>query len=224
MRSFASAYASSDPVTVEMVGRHVQQHAHARTQLVDVLELEARELADDPAPLGELADETRDRVADVARDRDDGTPPACSIAPIRLVAVDLPFVPVMPIHGCPGPSSRKASSTSLQTGTPAARAAVTIGDVPGTPGLFTRRSTPSDERRVVADHPFDALRQRVRQGVSIDQAHRRRRVCAAQRRRRRDARPSRADDEHARSIEGAVGSHRPCFAPGGPPPAVRCTD
>ena len=50
-----------------------------------------------------------------------GTPPASSIAPSRLVVVVLPFVPVMPAIGFSG-SIRAASSTSLQTGTPAARA------------------------------------------------------------------------------------------------------
>ena len=68
---------------------------------------------------------------------------ASSIAPIRLVTVDLPFVPVMPTHGCAGPSRRNASSTSLQTGMPRARAAATTGAEPGTPGLLTTRSQPS---------------------------------------------------------------------------------
>ena len=35
-------------VAVEVVGLEVEQHGDARPELVDVLELEARELADDP--------------------------------------------------------------------------------------------------------------------------------------------------------------------------------
>jgi hypothetical protein len=36
------------PVTIEVVGFEVDEHRNARAELVDVLELEARELADDP--------------------------------------------------------------------------------------------------------------------------------------------------------------------------------
>ncbi len=69
-------------------------------------------------------------------------PPAMSIAPSRWVVVVLPFVPVTPAIGFSG-SIRAASSTSLQTGTPAARAAATCGTSPGTPGLFTSAVNPA---------------------------------------------------------------------------------
>ncbi len=70
------------------------------------------------------------------------SPPARSIAPSRCVVVVLPFVPVTPAIGLSG-SIRAASSTSLQTGTPAARAAATWAASPGTPGLFTSAVRPS---------------------------------------------------------------------------------
>ena len=54
------------PVTVEVVGLEVEQHRDVAGQLVHVLELERRQLADDP--LHRL--ERRQRRADVARHRD----------------------------------------------------------------------------------------------------------------------------------------------------------
>ena len=57
-------------VAVEVVGRHVEEHGDARPELVDVLELEARQLADDPGVLRDRAVETGQRAADVAGDRD----------------------------------------------------------------------------------------------------------------------------------------------------------
>jgi hypothetical protein len=59
-------------VAVEVVGREVEQDGDARPKRVDVLELKARELADDPRVLGERAVQARERVADVPRDRDGG--------------------------------------------------------------------------------------------------------------------------------------------------------
>ena len=47
MRSFASRYASKRAVTVEVVGLEVEEHRDVARELVHVLELEARELADD---------------------------------------------------------------------------------------------------------------------------------------------------------------------------------
>ena len=70
------------------------------------------------------------------------SPPARIIAPSRWVVVVLPFVPVTPAIGFSG-IIRAASSTSLQTGTPAARAAATCTASPGTPGLLTSAVSPS---------------------------------------------------------------------------------
>jgi hypothetical protein len=57
-------------VSVEMVGLEVQQHTDARPKAVHVLELEARQLADDPRVVADRAVERADGTADVARDRD----------------------------------------------------------------------------------------------------------------------------------------------------------
>ena len=67
-------------------------------------------------------------------------PPERSIAPRSSVVVVLPFVPVTPAIGLG--SIRAASSTSLHTGTPAARAATTWSVCDGTPGLFTTALSP----------------------------------------------------------------------------------
>ena len=69
--------------------------------------------------------------------------------------VVLPLVPVTPTSGLG--SRRAASSTSLHTGTPAARAAATGAASPGTPGLLTTRSTAGD-RAVVGRADLDAGR------------------------------------------------------------------
>jgi len=55
-------------VTVEMVGGQVQHHRHPAVQPVNVLELEARELAGDPDVVADPAGELRQRPADVAGD------------------------------------------------------------------------------------------------------------------------------------------------------------
>ncbi len=55
---------------VEVIRLEVEQHCDPRAELVDPLELETRELADDPGLRGELAVELAERPADVARDRD----------------------------------------------------------------------------------------------------------------------------------------------------------
>jgi hypothetical protein len=55
-------------VAVEVVGLQVQEHCDAGPELLDVLELEARELADDPLPAVDLAVEIAERAADVSRD------------------------------------------------------------------------------------------------------------------------------------------------------------
>ena len=70
-----------------------------------------------------------------------GTPPARSMAPHSSVVVVLPLVPVMPTIGfC---NIRDASSTSLHTGTPSARAETTVGSESGTPGDLTNALTPT---------------------------------------------------------------------------------
>src|SRR2546430_3748481 len=55
---------------VEMVGDEVEENRDPRTEPVDVLELEARELADDPGVLVECSVEARQRAPDVAGDGD----------------------------------------------------------------------------------------------------------------------------------------------------------
>src|SRR5918999_2088864 len=66
---------------------------------------------------------------------------APSIAPSSSLVVVLPFVPVTATSGLS--SSRKPSSSSLQTGTPRALASRTSAFSAGTPGLLTSRPTPS---------------------------------------------------------------------------------
>ena len=68
--------------------------------------------------------------------------------------VVLPFVPVTPAIGLG--SIRAASSTSLHTGTPAARAASTWSVCDGTPGLFTTALSPSHRHNVTPEDGFDA--------------------------------------------------------------------
>jgi hypothetical protein len=50
-----------------VVRREVEEDSDPRSKLLDVLELEARELADDPGVLGKRAVEARQRAADVPR-------------------------------------------------------------------------------------------------------------------------------------------------------------
>src|SRR4029077_3482911 len=57
-------------VTVQVVGLEVEEDANARLQQLDVLELEGRELADDPGVVGDRAYERGERPADVAGDLD----------------------------------------------------------------------------------------------------------------------------------------------------------
>jgi hypothetical protein len=55
-------------VPVEVVGLEVEQHGDLARELVDVLELEARELADDAGRRLDLAVEIGQRATDVAGD------------------------------------------------------------------------------------------------------------------------------------------------------------
>ena len=66
---------------------------------------------------------------------------APSMTPRSSLVVVFPFVPVTPSNGFG--SRRAPSSTSLQTGTPRSRAAVTSGESFGTPGLLITTSIPS---------------------------------------------------------------------------------
>jgi hypothetical protein len=76
-------------VPVEVIGRDVQHHGHLGAEGVDVLELEARELARRSRRRRSIAPgQLGQRAADVAGDLD-GSPPAASIAPISSVVVDL---------------------------------------------------------------------------------------------------------------------------------------
>src|SRR5690606_17667188 len=69
-------------------------------------------------------------------------------ASIRTVVV-LPLVPVTASHGAPA-RSRHASSTSLHTGTPAVRAAVSSAADGGQPGDATTRSAAATSRSATA--------------------------------------------------------------------------
>jgi hypothetical protein len=60
------AIALERAVPVEMVGLEVEEDRDAGSQLVDVFELEARQLADDPVVFAELPVQLRERAADVA--------------------------------------------------------------------------------------------------------------------------------------------------------------
>ncbi len=63
MRSFASRYASKRAVAVEVVRLEIQQHRDLAGELVDILELKGRQLADDPVG----GSHRRERPPDVAR-------------------------------------------------------------------------------------------------------------------------------------------------------------
>src|SRR4029077_919010 len=56
-------------VSVEVVGLEVQQHRNLAGELVNVLELEARQLADDERAGLDLAVEIRQRAPDISRGR-----------------------------------------------------------------------------------------------------------------------------------------------------------
>ena len=55
-------------VAVEVVGLEVEQHRDAWAEAVNVLELKARQLADDPVVVSDRAVEAGERTADVAGD------------------------------------------------------------------------------------------------------------------------------------------------------------
>ena len=103
-------------VPVEVVRLEVEQHGDVRLELVDVLELEARDLADD-----DLVRVGRCRRARVSARPTFPATGAPSIAPSSSLVVVFPFVPVTATIVVA--SSRDPSSTSLQTGIPRVRAA-----------------------------------------------------------------------------------------------------
>ena len=83
---------------VDVVGLDVEEDGDARPKLVDVLELEAGQLADHPVVRREESVERGERPADVPRD-DTPRPAARRIAPSSSLVVVFPFVPVTPIIG-----------------------------------------------------------------------------------------------------------------------------
>ena len=76
-----------------------------------------------------------------------------SIAPISSVVVVLPFVPVTPTIGFG--SIRAASSTSLHTGTPAARAAATGGALDGHSRALDHGGHALQRQRFISQQDFD---------------------------------------------------------------------
>ncbi len=204
-----------------MVGRDVQQHADAGMQRVHVLELEARELADDPAALGQLADEPGDGVADVAGDgarHAPGLEHRADQARRRRLAVRA---------GDADPGVLRPEQAERQLDLAPDRQACRArsddhGRARRDAGALDDDVAVLGQLGVVPDHALDPRRQLVGQAVAVDQPHTGARVRATQRLDRRDPGAGRAHDEHARSIEVAVGGHRPSFAPGrAPPPGVR---
>src|SRR5581483_9280269 len=124
----------------EVVGLDVEQDGDTRPQLVHVLELEARQLADDPAVGGEQPVERAQRPPDVAGDR-------------RLAAVRPEHRPeelarrrlaVRPGHAQERLLQDPEAELDLAPdGIPRARASRTSAFSPGTPGLLTTRPAPS---------------------------------------------------------------------------------
>ena len=209
-------------VPIEMVGRDVEQHADAGSQLVDVLELEARQLAHDPRALAQLTNEARDGVADVAGHRarnSSGLEHRAGQARRGRLAVRA---------GDPDPRVLRSEQPEGQLdlapdGHARGASSGDDGRRARDAGALHQEICAVGERGILADQADDTDRQLVGQPVAIDQEHGCRRPRPAQRGRRGDAGASRPDDEHARSIEGAVRGHRACFAPGAPPPPVSCT-
>ena len=187
------------PVPVEVVGRDVEQHGRVGAELLDALELKARELADDrPARLDAAREASRARCRRCPRSAL-GTPPRSSIAAVSSVVVVLPLVPVMPTIGLRSSSRRYASSTSAHTGMPAERAARTIAASSGTPGLLMSRSAPTSSsgssRPGTASTPAGASPASRRRSASTTC------TCGAQRRQRLGGRDAGA---HGAEHDGAL--------------------
>ena len=149
-------------VAVDVIGLEVEQHGDVAGELVDVLELERRDLAHDPV----RAMQPTSAACRCSPPPPTSRPAARKIAPSSSVVVDLPFVPVTATKWAPvGASSRQPSSSSDQTGTPRALAASTSGCSPGTPGDFTSSVDAVEDRQIVlvaeravdADHLVTAL-------------------------------------------------------------------
>ena len=118
-------------VPVEVVRLEVEQDGDVARERRDVLELEARELADDPRARLDLAVELGERAADVAAPRGS----VASIAPSSSSVVVLPFVPVTPTSRGPEQPVAEldlAPDRDAPRLAPRPRAATRAG----TPGLF----------------------------------------------------------------------------------------
>ena len=131
------------PVPVEVVGLEVEQHRDVAGELVHVLELERRELADDPLRRARSSE----RRADVAGDRDvtsRGAEDRAEQLGRRRLAVRAGDAD----EARPPGSSRKPSSTSDHTGIPRRAPRRRAAPRPGTPGrLDDAASTPSSSDR-----------------------------------------------------------------------------
>ena len=158
MRSFAARYASKVAVAVEVVGLRFSSTATSQRSVVHVLELEARELADDQRrPARPVPSSSHSGAADVAgRDRARAEDRAEQLARRRLP------VRAGDAHESAAGRAAKPSSTSLQTGMPRCRAAsTTSGASPRTPGLFTSTSTPSSSETSVVRRLAELRRPRL---------------------------------------------------------------
>ncbi len=127
-------------VAIEMIGLEVEQDRDARTQRLDILELERGELAHDPRVGRDGTHQGRERPPDIPGDLD-RTAIRSEHLSEELRRRRLPV-------GSGDAENRvfeeacAPSSTSLQTGSRLERARATSNVSPGTPGLLTIRSTP----------------------------------------------------------------------------------
>ena len=108
--------ASNVPWRSRWSGSRLSEHGDRGSGAVDVLELEARELADDELSLPRLRHPARSAPA--RRSRPSGAP---RIAPSSSVVVVLPFVPVTPTIGAEQPRSRARSRSRRGSRAPARR-------------------------------------------------------------------------------------------------------
>ncbi len=142
-------------MTVEVVGRDVEQHRDLGGEGGAVLELEGGALADDRRVLVDLAPVAPRAGGRRCRRRRPACPASRQTWPSHSTTVVLPFVPVTATNGFG--SERQASSSSPITGTPRSRATSITGAVCGTPGLLITRPIPSEVlRAVVIQVNFDA--------------------------------------------------------------------
>ena len=122
-------------ISIEVVGREIEQHAHARTEFANGFELKTGDFGDDPivgAGRNRLRDE---RIADVPAHMHLSAICPESRWPMSAVVVVLPLVPVTATMGAS--QRRYATSISEKTGTPVREIASTVGLLSGTPGEST---------------------------------------------------------------------------------------